>query len=109
MLSLEISSNEAQFIVFELHGTDDIEPSEKISVKIPSSGLILKYTLSSIIYHGSSHFSARVFNSSGVWLYDGQINEGKFIFECSIDEKPDRSLNILNNRKAHMYIYTYVQ
>jgi len=68
------------------------------------------YRLSSIIYQGDFHFSARIIHNDSTFVtytYDGRINDG-----CPTSEEPLQNLETdllhLNGHRAHVFLYSFL-
>jgi hypothetical protein len=65
-----------------------------------------QYILRAIIYNGSFHFTARLFDPhQNVWTYDSQKNDG-FPSPESISNEELQNFLTLDGRSAHIYIYS---
>ncbi|KAG1769755.1 hypothetical protein EDD22DRAFT_770740 [Suillus occidentalis] len=65
-----------------------------------------QYALCGIVYLGSYHFSSRIFDGLNVWTYDGRNNNGIPLFDAVVSEIDGPRLSRLNDREAHIYIYS---
>ncbi|KAL6309393.1 hypothetical protein BKA93DRAFT_746245 [Sparassis latifolia] len=65
------------------------------------------YSLATVIYFGSSHFTARLLHShNSGWIYDDQQNDGVPQYENRMDTDDLTPLLTLDGRWAHILVYT---
>ena len=102
------------------------ETGSSISSILPSSQINLpslylnrqvSYRLAAIIYLGQYHFTCRLITDDhAIWLHDGQIDYGRPYADIP-DHNPSESstqshflsnILVLNNRKAHIFIYARI-
>ncbi len=65
------------------------------------------YSLRSIIYFGSMHFTSRFLDGDFIWQYDGQSSSGKYISEMSLVEAQNNVhiLRTLHGRQMSVLFY----
>lgn len=87
---------------------DSVRPVRVLYV--PSTRGTTEFHLSSIIYCGGNHFTARIFEHGCTYMYDGQ----KFLGDCIREEGKDlatlpegdlREFVTLGGRSAYLFVY----
>ncbi len=68
----------------------------------------VKYSLTSITYSGSMHFTSRLLDNERVWQYDGQSNLGRYTEEMSLSQVRNNPQILLKQNSRHMCILFYV-
>jgi hypothetical protein len=98
--------NAPPVLFFELYpvGQPSIVPSDTLD--LPCQSGKARYRLKGIIYSGGRHFTTHLIVDNVIWLYDGQVYDGKPHYEST-------SLNVmqlreLNRQHAHICVYALV-